>query len=359
MKNHDYAVIMAGGVGSRFWPVSKQTNPKQFQDILGCGKTLIQTTYNRLSRFIPPSNIYILTNEIYESLVKEQLPEVTPEQIVMEPVMRNTAPCILLAAMKIFKRDAAARMLVAPSDHWIQTEANFQKDMKMALQASEDNQSLFTFGVRPCFPNTGYGYIEYQPDETRTIFNAIRFTEKPDFRTAQRFIYSGNYLWNSGIFVWKTSSILAKFKTYLPEMFSLFSKGRNVFNTVKEKSFLIANYHLAENISIDFGIIEKSKHIKVIPAGFSWNDLGTWGSLQDELPHDIDHNTVINSRFIPNEAKGNIIRTENKKVVYIEGLRDYMILENQEVLLIIPKNKEQEIKQIRQNVMSTHGLHLG
>ncbi|MBE7640588.1 mannose-1-phosphate guanylyltransferase [Salegentibacter sp. BLCTC] len=359
MKNHNYAVIMAGGVGSRFWPVSKQTNPKQFQDILGSGRTLIQSTFDRLQKFIPVANIYILTNSSYSEIVKEQLPGIKDEQIVLEPVMRNTAPCILLAAMKIHKKDAAAKMLVAPSDHWIQTEEQFQKDMELAFFEAGSNDKIITFGIPPTFPNTGYGYIQYNPATSNEVYKVTRFTEKPDFQTAQQFVSSGEYLWNSGIFVWKAKSILKKFQKFLPQMYQLFSTGQEYFNTTEEPGFLAANFQKAENISIDYGIIEKSKDVKVIPAGFSWNDLGTWCSLQDELPTDEELNTVVNSRFIPIDAKRNIIRTEEDKVVFIDGLTDYMVLENKEVLLIVPKSKEQHIKNIRENVMEKYGVHFG
>ncbi len=359
MKNHNYAVIMAGGVGSRFWPVSKKTNPKQFQDILGSGKSLIQTTFERVIKIVPTENIYILTNEIYQQIVLEQLPQIESWQVVAEPVMRNTAPCILLAAMKIYSRDPEAKMLVAPSDHWIQNEYNFAADINLAFKAVEKTDRLVTFGIRPSFPNTGYGYIQYNPLAGESLYPVKRFTEKPDFDTASHFVAAGDYLWNSGIFVWKASSILKSFRELLPDMFELFDNGIPFWNTNLEADFLALSYPSAENLSIDYGIIEKSPQVYVIPASFSWNDLGTWCALQEELPQDVDHNTVVNSRFIPLEAKGNIIRTESDKVVFVDGLTDYIIIENQEVLVIVPKRKEQEIKEIRQNVMQRYGVHFG
>ncbi|WP_026933733.1 mannose-1-phosphate guanylyltransferase [Christiangramia echinicola] len=357
MRNNNYAVIMAGGVGSRFWPVSKETNPKQFQDILGSGKTLIQTTFDRLAKFIPAENIYILTNSIYQEIVLKQLPKISLDQIVMEPVMRNTAPCILLAAMKIYKKDPNATMLVAPSDHWIQQEDLYQNDMELAFAQAELTSNLITFGIRPNFPNTGYGYIQYENSAKELIFHVSRFTEKPDFQTAQNFIEQGNYLWNSGIFVWTAEAILQEFKVHLPEMHQLFEKGHHSYNNIAETDFLKSHYHLAENISIDYGIIEKAKNVKVVPASFCWNDLGTWCSLQDELPADNELNTVVNSRLIAMDATHNIVRTESDKVVLIEGLSDYMILENSEVLLIVPKRKEQQIKEVRQMVIDKYGRH--
>ncbi|MGB3775100.1 MAG: mannose-1-phosphate guanylyltransferase, partial [Leeuwenhoekiella sp.] len=355
----NFAVIMAGGIGSRFWPVSKKTNPKQFQDILGCGKTLIQTTFERVNKFIPTKNIFILTNDIYIDIVAQQLPEISKEQIVAEPIMRNTAPCILLAAMKIHKKDPKANMLIAPSDHWIQDTNAFSKDILLAFEKLNSEQKLITFGIQPTFPNTGYGYIKYEKGKDGELMTVNQFTEKPDFEFAQKFLKEGNYLWNSGIFVWKASTILEKFHTYLPEMYKIFQNGKLFYNTVAESKFLQLYYHQAENISIDYGIIEKTEEVFVIPASFSWNDLGTWCSLQEEIPADEADNTVVNSRFIPIESTGNIVRTETNKIVLVDGLSDFMILENKDVLLIVPKKKQQKIKQLRQSVMDSYGVQLG
>ena len=250
-------------------------------------------------------------------------------------------------------------MLVAPSDHWIQTEEQFQKDMELAFLEAENSDKIINFGIPPTFPNTGYGYIQYSPSKSSEVYEVTSITEKPDFQTAQQFVASGEYLWNSGIFIWKAASILTKFQKFLPEMYQLFSSGLKYFNTTEETEFLKFNFPKAENISIDYGIIEKAENVKVIPASFSWNDLGTWGSVQNELPCDKSKNTVVNSRFIPQEAEGNIIRTENDKIVFIDGLPDYMILETKDILVIAPKQKEQDIKQIRQNIIDTYGIHFG
>ncbi|APU69005.1 Mannose-1-phosphate guanylyltransferase (GDP) [Christiangramia flava JLT2011] len=359
MKNHNFAVIMAGGVGSRFWPVSTQQNPKQFQDILGCGETLIQSTFRRLKRIVPFNQIYILTNAAYKETVLKQLPEIDEQQLVLEPAMRNTAPCILLAAMKIFKIDSEARMLVAPSDHWIQNMEEFQADMELAFQMAGESDKLVTFGIKPSMPSTGFGYIQYQPSSEEEIYKVDRFIEKPDFQTAVAFLLTGNYLWNSGIFVWKASVILQQFRVYLPVMYLLFSQGEEFYNTEKEQDFVNSEFEKAENISIDYGIIEKAAEVYVIPASFSWNDLGTWGSIQGELPQDTAGNTVVNSRFIARNSEGNIVRTTAEKIVFMEGLKDYMVLEDEGVLLIVPKKKEQEIKLIRQQVMQQYGTQLG
>lgn len=359
MKNHNYAVIMAGGIGSRFWPVSTQTKPKQFQDILGCGKTLLQITFSRLNKIIPANQIYIVTNENYENFVLDQLPEICEDQVVLEPVMRNTAPCILLAAMKIFKIDPLAKMIVAPSDHWIQREDDFRKDILSAFEAIEDENKLITFGIRPDFPNTGFGYIEYDNTQQDILFKVKRFTEKPDYQTAVHFIDAGNYLWNSGIFVWRASTIIDCFEHFLPATYEVFQEGWILLNTFLEGEFLYTNFPLAENISIDYAIIEKASTVHVIPASFGWNDLGTWGSIQNELPQDNLQNTVVNSRFIPEQSIGNIVRTSKDKVVFVQGLSDYLILEDSEILVIVPKKNQQEIKQIRERVVEQFGAAMG
>ena len=356
MKIHNYAIIMAGGVGSQSWPASKQCCPKQFQDILGSGKTLIQNTFDRLKSFIPAENILVLTNTIYKEIVMEQLPEISDSQVVLEPIMRNTAPAILLAAMKIHNRDPEARMLVAPSDHWIQEESLFEQDMCMAFEEAEKGKRLITFGIKPHFPNTRYGYIQYDDKGNEQIYHVQRFTEKPDFQTAQNFMNQGNYLWNSGIFVWKAQTILNKFEILLPDMFRLFKVGEGFYNKPHETNFLRSHYQYAENISVEYAIIEHSEEVMVIPSSFSWNDLGAWGSSENEFRGYGKSKTVVNTKFIPVEASGKIIRTEGNKMVLVDGLQDYMILENDEVLLIVPKEKEQRHKHIRNEVIERYGV---
>lgn len=353
-KNY-YAILMAGGVGSRFWPVSTKKTPKQFLDILGIGESLIQTTFRRLTQFIPHENIYVLTNKIYLELVQEHLPEVKPEQIVLEPEMRNTAPSILLGALKIRKKNKDAVMVVAPSDHWIQEQEKFIDDIKLAFNQVEQNDQLICLGVTPTFPNTGYGYIKYDKEVQDNIKPVLQFTEKPDAKKARQFIERGNYVWNAGIFVWSANFIVESFKKYLPEMCRILEKGEDVWNTDEEQDFLDENYGLSDNISIDYGIMEKSDQVFVIPVSFVWNDLGAWGSLQQELPQDDAGNTVVNSRLVPLNSAGNIVRSSTNKIVVLEGLKNYIVVESEDVLLVIPKEKEQEIKQIRQDIESRFG----
>jgi mannose-1-phosphate guanylyltransferase len=355
MNKNYYAILMAGGVGSRFWPVSTQDFPKQFHDMLGTGSTLIQKTFNRLAQLIPEENIFILTNERYNNLVFEQLPNVTERQVVLEPAMRNTAPCILYAAMKIHKENENAVMIVAPSDHWIEDEAAFSDNVSSALDFCQNNDALLTLGIHPTFPNTGYGYIEFDKEAPSLIKPVTQFREKPDYETAKQFIAQGNFLWNAGIFMWSSKTILKAFEKLQPQLFDLFASGLNYYNTASEAQFIEDNYAKSENISVDYAIMEPSNNVYVIGATFDWNDLGTWGSLYDKLDKDEQQNAVVNSRTYLLDSSNNMIRSNKGKLVVADGLDDYIIVDKEEVLLIIPKSKEQEIKQLLQEVKSKFG----
>jgi len=359
MNKNYYAILMAGGVGSRFWPMSTSENPKQFHDMLGTGDTLIQKTFHRLSSLIPKENIFILTNERYNDLVFEQLPEVTKRQVVLEPAMRNTAPCILFASLKIQKENPDAVMIVAPSDHWIEDEASFTENVQQAFNYCSENDALMTLGIQPAFPNTGYGYIEYDKASHDAIKSVNQFREKPDYNTAKSFLSQGNFLWNAGIFMWSVSSVIKAFKNNQPELYRLFEQGLGAYNTDDEDDFIRDNYAKAENISIDYAVMEKSDNVYVIPATFDWNDLGTWGSLYDKLDKDDNQNAVVNARTLTEDASGNMIRTKGDKVVVIDGLKDYIIVDKDDVLLIYPKEKEQDIKSVLQNVKKKFGENYG
>ncbi|WP_425077444.1 mannose-1-phosphate guanylyltransferase [Psychroserpens sp. S379A] len=359
MNKNNYAILMAGGVGSRFWPVSTQDFPKQFHDMLGTGETLIQKTFHRLANIIPKENIFILTNERYNDLVFEQLPDVTKRQVVLEPAMRNTAPCILYAALKIQKENKDAVMIVAPSDHWIEDEVAFTENVQQAFDFCSQNDALMTLGIQPTFPNTGYGYIEFDKSNISNIKSVNQFREKPDYETAKTFIDQGNFLWNAGIFMWSVSSVIEAYKKNQPDLFQLFEQGIDVYNTDFEDDFIRDNYGKAENISVDYAIMESSQNVYVLPATFDWNDLGTWGSLYDKLDKDESNNAVVNARTLTEDASGNMIRTKNDKIVVVDGLQDYIIVDKDEVLLIFPKTKEQDIKKVLQNVKSTFGEHYG
>ncbi|RXG12657.1 mannose-1-phosphate guanylyltransferase [Leeuwenhoekiella aestuarii] len=356
-KNY-YAIIMAGGVGSRFWPLSKANYPKQFHDILGAGETLIERTFGRLSQTVPADNVLVLTNENYKALVNEQLPQVKDENIVLEPAMRNTAPCILLAALKIYKANPDGVMIVAPSDHWIENESAFLTDLETAFKACETDISeeklLVTLGIEPTFPHTGYGYIQYASGNS-AIKNVKAFKEKPDYATAKQFLAAGNYSWNAGIFIWSAKAIIEAFEKYLPEMYALFNSGYEDLNTEKEEAFIQEHYEQAENISIDYGILEKSGNVGVIPATFDWSDLGAWGALYDNLEKDSENNVVVNAKTVIRESKGNLIRSEKGKVVVVDGLQDYIVVDSKEVLVIMPKAKEQDVKIMRALVQEKYG----
>jgi mannose-1-phosphate guanylyltransferase len=346
MNKNYYAILMAGGVGSRFWPVSTTEFPKQFHDMLGAGETLIQKTFSRLSKLIPIENIYILTNERYNELVLQQLPMVKQEQVLLEPTMRNTAPCILYASLKIQKMNPDGLMVVAPSDHWIEDETAFANNLQQCFDYCEKENALVTLGIQPTFPNTGFGYIEFDKADTNSIKKVKQFREKPDYETAKSFLNSGNFLWNGGIFIWSVQSIIEAFSAFQPQMHQLFMNGYPQLNTSGEQTFINSNYATAENVSIDYAILENATNVFVLPATFDWNDLGTWGSLYDKLDKDEQNNAVVNSKVILENATNNIIRAHDKKLIVIDGLDNFIVVDEGNVLLIYPKDKEQDIKAI-------------
>jgi mannose-1-phosphate guanylyltransferase len=314
--------------------------------MLGSGETLIQKTFSRLSKLIPIENILILTNERYNALVLEQLPQVQPDQVVLEPAMRNTAPCILYASLKIKKKNPNAVMVVAPSDHWIEDEVAFTQNLQQCFDFCEQENALLTLGIQPTFPNTGFGYIEFDKTDSSPIKKVNQFREKPDYETAKHFLEQGNFLWNGGIFIWSVQAITSAFDQFQPELNRLFLKGENVYNSPNEVAFIQEHYPQAENISIDYAILEKAANVYVLPATFDWNDLGTWGSLHEKLDKDAQNNAVINATVILENASNNIIRSEGKKLVIVDGLDDFIIVDKGDVLLIYPKGKEQDIKRI-------------
>lgn len=355
MNNNYHAVIMAGGIGSRFWPVSTTQLPKQFHDMLGSGETLLQKTFSRLAKIVPSSNILILTNERYLDLCLEQLPEISKSQIILEPAMRNTAPCILLSALKIYKENPLALMLVAPSDHWIEDETAFRTDVLTCFEACQKQDILVTLGIQPTFPNTGYGYIENDKENTAELKSVIQFREKPNYETAKEFLAGGNFLWNAGIFLWSVKSIVTAFERLMPSMHTLFSKGLSALNTSEEKLFIEKTYANAENISIDYGILEKAENVYVKKATFDWNDLGTWGALYDKLNKDDAENAVVRALPHLRNAKGNMIFSSSEKLVVVDGVDDFIIVDKDNVLLIFPKGKEQDIKKLLEEVSRKFG----
>lgn len=319
---------------------------KQFHDMLGSGETLIQKTFARLSQLIPVENILILTNANYNHIVLEQLPQVKQEQVLLEPAMRNTAPCILYASLKIKKQNPDAVMVVAPSDHWIEDEKAFAQNLQQCFDFCTTENALLTLGIQPTFPNTGFGYIEYDKSDVNPIKKVRQFREKPDYETAKSFLESGNFLWNGGIFIWSVQSITEAFSTFQPQMEALFLKGWENYNSDSEKDFIVNNYAQADNISIDYAVMEKADNVYVLPATFDWNDLGTWGSLHEKLDKDENNNSVVNANVVLENASNNIVRSDADKLIIIDGLHDYIIVDKEGVLLIYPKSKEQDIKAV-------------
>lgn len=353
-KNY-YAVIMAGGVGSRFWPVSTEQFPKQFHDLLGAGSSLLQKTYARLKKIVPLQNIIILTHKNYLQLTLQQLPEVNNSQVILEPTMRNTAPCLLLSALKIYKENPKAQIIVAPSDHWIEDEMAFKSDVLQCFEATTTQDILITLGIKPTFPNTGYGYIEASSkllgNNSASLFKVNQFREKPDYETAKQFIAAGNFMWNAGIFIWSAAAIIEAFKTYATALYTLFIKGLPQLNTSLEDNFILEHYPKAENISIDYAILEKANNVGVKMATFDWNDLGTWGSLHEKINKDENNNAVITNDYYLNNAQNNIVYSASNKLVVIDGISNFIVVENDKVLMIYPKDKEQEIKGLVQTLI--------
>jgi mannose-1-phosphate guanylyltransferase len=347
-KNH-YCVIMAGGIGARFWPMSRTKRPKQFIDILGTGETLIQQTFNRFKKICPPENIFIVTNEIYNDLVKEQLPELPVNNILLEPAMRNTAPCIAYANYKIKSVNPDARIVVAPSDHLILKEDEFLRVINNALEAAADNDWLITLGIKPSRPDTGYGYIQYDEAQKYPKNQKIRkvktFTEKPNLELAEKFLASGDFLWNAGIFIWSLKSISKAFETYLSDVDELFRKGIGLYNTPEEKQFIEETYTLCRKISIDYGILEKAANVWVHSADFGWSDLGTWKSLYDISTKDENGNALTGNNVMLYDTENCIVNMPDEKLVVIQGLKNYIVIEDENMLLICDKDQEQQIRQ--------------
>lgn len=345
MNSNHYVAIMAGGIGARFWPKSRTSYPKQFLDILGTGQTLIQSTYKRYSQVVPPENIYVITSIEHVELVKEQLPDVPEQNIVAEPFRKNTAPCIAYIAFKIFKKNPQSVMIAAPADNLILEEERFFDTLRSAQDFVEHVNALVTIGIMPTNPNTGYGYIQRDYIEAAPgIFKVKTFTEKPNLELARAFIESGDFLWNSGIFIWKSQSILAAFEKLLPEVYDLFIAENDQINTPGEQAIIEDVYAKCPNISIDFGIMEKAPNVFVIPASFSWSDLGTWKSAHDNMHKDYFQNAVVGSNVVVYDTHNCMVHVPDKKLVLLQGLDDYIVVDTNDVLLICKKEKEQEIK---------------
>lgn len=334
---------MAGGIGSRFWPMSTSEFPKQFHDILGTGKTLIQQTFERLNKIAPKENIFVITNKEYVELTLSQLPELSENQVVGEPMMMNTAACNIYMAEKIFHLNPNANILVAPSDHIILNEDEFVRNANQALTYSSENDYLITLGIEPSRPDTGYGYIQYIENKNSDLKKVKTFTEKPNLELAESFLKSGDFLWNAGIFIWSAKNILAAFKEYLPEMYESF-ENISTYNTPKEAADILKVYPTVAKISIDYGIMEKAQNVYVIPSSFGWSDLGTWASLFENFEKDQNNNAIKGKWIRAYNSHGNIIQTETNKAVVVEGLNGYIVADTPKALLICPISEDQKVK---------------
>lgn len=344
-KQHRYCVIMCGGIGSRFWPYSRTDRPKQFIDFFGTGRSLLQMSYDRVLPMVPKENILILTNEKYLDLIHEQLPELSDDQILLEPARRNTAPCIAWAAYHIAAKDPMATMVVTPSDHLIIRENEFQKAIDDGFNFVEFRSALLTLGITPTRPETGYGYIQVGAQETENINMVKTFTEKPNIELAKVFLESGEFFWNAGIFLWSVESILSALKQYCPDVTAIFDKGTGLYGTPAEKKFIEENFPGCMSISIDFAVMEKAKNVFVETVSFGWNDLGTWSALRDQSPKNQDGNVTQNCNVLAYNSTGNIFAVSEQKLVVIDGLKDYIIADAGDVLLVCPLSEEQRIKQ--------------
>ena len=342
---NNYCIIMAGGIGSRFWPLSKDNYPKQFLDILGTGKSFIRSTYERFSPVIPDENFLVVTNKAYKQLVLEHLPMLCPDQVLCEPARRNTAPCIAYAAYHIQSRCSDANIVVTPADHLVTNEVEFQRIIRLGFNFLAKNQNaLMTIGIKPSRPETGYGYIQVPKQDTLPeVVKVEMFKEKPDYNTAVKFVSEGNYFWNSGIFLWTLDGIMQAFKTYLPEMVEVFEKGIYNFGTPEEQDFINDHFVDCPSISIDYGVMEKSPNTYTIPADFGWSDIGTWGSLFTHAKKD-DNGNALRGKVVSVDNKNTIINIEEGNEAVVEGLEDYLVAYRDHSLLVCRLHDEQQIK---------------
>lgn len=347
-KQNNHLVIMAGGVGSRFWPMSSEQRPKQFIDILGCGKTLIQLTVERFGDLVPKSNVWVVTSAAYADIVAEQLPDVPRENILLEPCRRNTAPCVCYVSWKIKKRNPRANVVVAPSDHIVTDEATFRKTIKEALEFTSETDAIVTLGMKPLRPETGYGYIKadlsYPSSRKRNLYRVDSFKEKPSLDVATQYVQQPNYLWNSGIFVWSIRTIINAFRVYQPKMSRDFEKLLPLFDTEQEQEAIDKLYATCESISVDYAIMEHAEEIFVYPASFGWSDLGTWSSLLMQSPRDEHGNAAIGADIRLFDTHNCIVHTTEARQVVVQGLDGFIVAEQDGRLLICKLSEEQRIK---------------
>ena len=360
MDKNNFCVIMAGGIGSRFWPLSKTKRPKQFLDILGTGRTLLQQTYDRFIKLMPPEQIFVVSNLEYKELIVDQLPELPEENILLEPLRRNTAPCIDYANFKIHRKNPKANVVVAPSDHLILMEEEFLRAVEQGLDFVASNEALLTMGIVPSRPETGYGYIQSQGKKVKGYENTgLRkvktFTEKPDLELAEVFLSSGDFYWNAGIFFWSLSTIMSSFESHLPEIHSLFKEGVELYGTDHEKDFIQKTYGNCRNISIDYGVMEKADNVYMLISEFGWSDLGTWGSLYEQLNKNEQENSITGKHVFMYESSGNIVNVQDDMLVVLQGLEDYIVVQNEKIILVCKREHEQKIKQYVNDIKTEIG----
>lgn len=360
MNKNDYCIIMAGGIGSRFWPLSRNSRPKQFLDILGTGKTFIQQTYERFSRIIPSENFLVVTGNDYKDLVLEQIPELSAAQVLCEPMRRNTAPCVAYATYKLHSKNPKARVVVTPADHAISNEIAFLEVIRNGIEYAGDNKALVTIGLKPSRPETGYGYIQINKHEKKLCRDSIckvkTFTEKPNLETAKLFIESGEFYWNSGIFIWSIASIKQAIELHLPEIAELFAQGLDKYDTPAENSFIADTYSQCPNISVDYGIMEKAENVYVFGADFGWSDVGTWNSLYHQTDKDNNLNAVKGEPvFLREVTNCTINSSSSSKLIVVNELDGYMIVDTEDVLMICPRDNEDSIKQLIADALAEKG----
>lgn len=346
---------MCGGIGSRFWPYSRESRPKQFLDFLGTGRSLLQMSFDRISALVPPENVLVVTNAQYKPLISEQLPELPDDNILLEPARRNTAPCIAWAAYHIAARDPEASIIVCPSDHLITRDEVFRNAILKGFEFVETHDALLTLGITPTRPETGYGYIQVGEKVDGDICRVKTFTEKPKLELAKVFLETGEFFWNSGIFLWSAKTIIRELIANAPDVANVFEKGRHLFGTPAERQFIEENFPGCVGISIDFAVMEKAKNVYVECVSFGWNDLGTWSALYDNSPKNRDANVTQNCRVLAYDSTDNIFAVKDDKLVVVAGLSGYIVADRGDVLLICPKAEEQKIKQMVNDVKMTFG----
>ncbi|MBK9983484.1 MAG: mannose-1-phosphate guanylyltransferase [Saprospiraceae bacterium] len=351
MKTSPYVLIMAGGVGSRFWPASREHLPKQFLDITGEGKTLIQMTFDRFAAFIPTDNIYVITHEQYRTLTIESLPDIHQNNIITEPSRNNTAASIALASFKLSKKNPDAICIVAPADHIIMDPSGFEKYIETACKHAELYHSFVTLGIKPTRPDTGYGYIEFDTEDPSAVRKVKSFREKPNATDALFYMETGNFVWNSGIFIWRLDAILNSYKIHAPGIYTILYPGHAKYNTEKEIDFILSEYPKTEKISVDYAILEKADNVYTIPCDIGWSDVGTWNSLFEISEKDKDGNAIMGKPVYVEATYQSLIIAKHSKLVVIKGLEDFIVVDTDDCLMIFPKSEEQSIKELKEKLM--------